>query len=414
MQYPSKERVSSVEVILNVLSAKKLDEQISQIASEGIRKNQVYNLCYGVARRYHQLGEYINSKAKKKVGKKTFVILQLGLFELAYNNSSKPYAVISEALKLMDHFEESNAKPFVNAVLSNFTRNFSEEKNKLEQFPLYPGYITQEARAVFGKDADNVLKGFLEPSPFFILVNENRTSVNELYKKLTENKIEANIVEYSGVKTISTFDREIFRSKEFESGSFIIQDLSSQYAVSRLEPFEGMSMLDLCSAPGGKAIKAAIMAKDKASIKAVDRSAARLLRMHENINRLSMKSIEVLNSSASEIGVDKASYDRVFVDPPCSALGVLRRNPDIIMRESSNNWEKLPEIQMDILSTGLNALKKGGLLVYSVCTFRRAETSDVINRVLSVNHDINKKFECLTLPNSVNMDGLYIAVLERK
>lgn len=418
MQYPSKERVLSAEIILNVLSSKKLDEQISQVAGEGIRKNQVYNLCYGAVRHYHQIGSYISKKARKKAGKKTgkktTVILTLALFELAYNDSSKPYAVISEALKLMDHFGQGNAKPFVNAVLSNFIRNLEVEKAVLEAEPLYPEFINAEAKAVFGANTQEVFKGFVQAAPFFMLVNENKISIEELNSKMSSNGIETVIVDHDGVKAISTFDRAIFKTEEFSGGCFIIQDLSSQFAVSKLEPFEGMRMLDLCSAPGGKAIKAAIMAKDKAKIKAVDRSPSRLLRMHENINRLAIKSIEVVSAQAQEAGLEENAFDRVFVDPPCSALGVLRRNPDITMREGSLNWEKLPQVQMEILGSGLRSLKPGGLLVYSVCTFRKAETSDVIKRALELNGNVTLKFECLTLPNSVNMDGLYIAVLEKK
>ena len=414
MQYPSKERIACVEILLAVLSGKKLDRLIESLPAEGIRKNQIYNLCYGVARHHHPLTKYIESKARKAIGKRTAVILELSLFELSYNTSSKPYAVVSEALKLMDHFKELSAKPFVNAVLGNFTRNVEQEKALIAKLPLYTADITKEAELVFGKKAQEVLSRFMTPSPFFILINEQKVTLTELKNIFTQKGIIVEEVDYSGVKALSTFDSGIFKTKEFETGFFIIQDLSSQFAVTKLEPFKGMNMLDVCSAPGGKAIRAAILSKDDAKITAIDKSSARLLRMHENINRLGLNSIEVLNQDLDSFGAASDHYDRVFIDPPCSALGVLARNPDIAMREGKDHWKVLPTIQSNILLKGFDSLKKGGKLVYSVCTFRKAETSDVISKALTERANMNKTFECLTVPNNVNMDGLYIAVLEKR
>ncbi len=413
-QHPSKERIASVEILLAVLSGKKLDKLIDSFPAEGVRKNQIYNLCYGTARRHHVLKKYIESKAKKVVGKKTLIIMELSLFELTCNTSAKPYAVVSEALKLMDHFNESSAKPFVNAVLSNFTRNVEAEKKQMDAIPLYPEQIMQDAEAVFGKKTQSILNNFINPSPFFILVNEQKTTLSELSNFFLEKGFDIKEAEYSGLKAISTFDKNIFKTIEFEQGFFIIQDLSSQFAVTKLDCFKGMNMLDVCSAPGGKAIRATILSKDEANITALDKSSARLLRMHENINRLGLKSIEILNQDFESFELPSNGYDRVLVDPPCSALGVLSRNPDIAMRETNENWKSLPKIQTDILLKGLDALKVGGKLVYSVCTFRKAESTEVVSRAIKEKINIDKTFECLTIPNSVNMDGLYVAVLEKK
>ncbi|HOW16847.1 MAG TPA: hypothetical protein PK443_03960, partial [bacterium] len=114
------------------------------------------------------------------------------------------------------------------------------------------------------------------------------------------------------------------------------------------------------------------------------------------------------------LNIEAETYDRVLVDPPCSALGVLARNPDIAIREDLSNWEKLPQLQKSVLVKGLKALKKGGHLLYSVCTFRKEETVDVVSSAIQEIGALDKKMECLTMPNDVNMDGLYIAILEKK
>ncbi len=414
MLYPSKERIISFNILQAVNSGKKLDEQISLLASHETRKNQIFNLCYGVIRHNNKLEFYIRSKAKKAVSKRTNIILKLSLYELAYNNSSKPYAVVSEALKLMDYLKEAGAKPFVNAILSGFLRSAEKEKKILDSYPWFPEHINAEIKKVFLDDSRQVIDNLSSIKPFFLLVNETKISINELHKRLIEEGIEAEPIEYKGVNSIRTFDRKIFNSKEFEQGYFIVQDLSSQYAVHLLNVNKEMEILDLCSAPGGKAIKTAILCNDKAKITAVDRSPARSLRLHENINRLGINSISIINEDVTTLEIEAGTYDRVLVDPPCSALGVLARNPDIAIREDLSNWEKLPQLQKSILVKGLTALKKGGHLLYSVCTFRKEETIEVISSAIQEIGALDKKMECLTIPNDVNMDGLYIAILEKK
>ncbi|HOW16288.1 MAG TPA: transcription antitermination factor NusB, partial [bacterium] len=231
MLYPSKERIISFNILQAVSSGKKLDEQISLLASHETRKNQIFNLCYGVVRYNNKLELYIRSKAKKAVSKRTNIILKLSLYELAYNNSSKPYAVISEALKLMDYLKETGAKPFVNAILSGFLRGAEKEKKILDSYPWFPEHINIEIKKVFLDNSKQVIDNLNSIKPFFLLVNENKISIKELHERLIAEGIEVEIIEYKGVNSIKTFDRKIFNSKEFEQGYFVIQDLSSQCAV---------------------------------------------------------------------------------------------------------------------------------------------------------------------------------------
>ncbi|MEI6080157.1 MAG: RsmB/NOP family class I SAM-dependent RNA methyltransferase [bacterium] len=408
---PSKERQLAVEILFAAFGGKKLDRAFEDTAAifendTKTRLNQVYNIVYGVARRHHALTAYIDSKIRDKMPVKAGLILEIALYELAFNSSSKAYAVISDALKLADLLQFTKYKPVINAVLGRFADDIEKGVQLIVAQKQLPDYIYEEVKKTFGNNAKKVTRSFLNPSPFFLSINTLLIDAETLVSRFMEQGIEIEKVEFNGFIGFKTSDNKIFKTPEFEKGFFMIQDLSSQIAVQLLEPFEGMKMLDICTAPGGKAISAAIRANDKADITAIDLSASRLLRVHENIKRMNIKSIKVITADFMEQEFQTESFDRIFLDPPCSALGVMGRNPDVTWKKSPEAIKDLSSLQVRMLEKALSLLKKDGKLIYSVCTFTQSETTAVIAQAASKT--------LYTLPNEVGMDGLFIAVLEKK
>jgi 16S rRNA (cytosine967-C5)-methyltransferase len=428
--FPSKERQLAVDILYAAFGGRKLDRSFEDTVAvfekdTKTRINQVYNLVYGVARRHHALNAYIDTKVKKeKLPIKAGLILEIGLYELAFNTSSKSYAVISDALKLADFLQLPKFKPVINAVLRRFADDLDAGVKSILSQKQLPAYIFDEIKNTFGDDATKVMQNLLEPSPMFLTVNTLLTDTKKLILSLAEQGIVAVDGKFETKSSagagaagspgvagsfdyIKTTDSKIFKTPEFEKGMFMVQDLSSQIAVTLLKPFEGMNMLDVCTAPGGKAIYSAILAKDNAKIKAVDISSSRLFRVHENIKRMNVKSIEVLAADFMEHNFGEERFDRIFLDPPCSALGVISRNPDVTWKKSGQAIKDLAVIQTGMLSKAMGLLKPGGRLVYSVCTFTQLETTDVIKKIAKASETI------LTIPNDVGMDGLFVAVLEK-
>ncbi len=418
--FPSKERQLALDILYSSLKGKKIDIAFEEISSifvndPKVRLNQVYNLVYGVARRHFAISAYIDTKIKNPLPEKANLIIEIAIYELAYNKSSKNYAVISDALKLADFLKLTRFKPVINAVIRRFDDDIENGIKLILSQKQVPEHIFKEINKTFKEESLRVMDNFLGTSPLFLSVNTILTNKEDLYAKFKEVGIDSEIINSHGCSAIKTSDSRIFGTKEFQEGFFIIQDLSSQIAVKLLKPYSGMKMLDVCSAPGGKAISAAIQAQDNADITAIDISTSRLFKVHENINRMNIKSINVLIADFMEKEFESEIFDRIFIDPPCSSLGVMGRHPDVLWKKTEKTIKDLSVIQLKLLLRSMELLKKGGRLVYSVCTFTQAETADVINQALSINKGFQKAEEFIyTIPNELGMDGLFISVLEKK
>jgi len=397
----------------SIFENRKLDQTLLKHKNSDVRFNQVYNLTMGVARAHYQLDAYLKSKAKGFLDPKALLILEIATYELFFNTSAKPYAVISEALKLAEAKKLFKFKKVIHGILSVVAKESTEGPLLLAKYPSFPRWMMEEIVKVFPDQISEVVEQLTAPAPFFLSVNTLKISPLELDKKLLEQDIKVENVESNGVNTLVTFDKKILNTAEFIDGLFTIQDISSQIAVKMLAPFKGMSMLDLCSAPGGKAIAAAIMAYDDCKIVSVDKSSARLLRSHENINRMKLKSINIVNSDVLELDEKTQSFDLVMLDPPCSALGVSARNPDAVWNKDGEVIKQLAALQLQLLLKAMEYTKKGGRLMYSVCTFTEAETVTVVHAALMQNKNYKKASDfVLTMPSS-GMDGMFIAILER-
>lgn len=398
----------------SIFEGRKLDQTLLKHKNSDVRFNQVYNLTMGVARAHYQLEAYLRSKARGSLDPKALLILEIATYELFFNTSAKDYAVISEALKLAEAKKLFKFKKVIHGILSAVSKESVDGPKTLSKYPPFPNWMMEEISKVFPNQTLQVLDQLTAPAPFFLSVNTLKISPAELDKKLLAQDIKVENVSSNGVNTLVTFDKKILNTPEFLEGLFTIQDISSQIAVKMLAPFKGMSMLDLCSAPGGKAITAAIMADDDCTIISVDKSAARLLRSHENINRMKLKSISVVNSDVLELNEKPQSFDLVMLDPPCSALGVSARNPDTVWTKDKKVLKELGALQLQLLLKAMEFTKKGGRLMYSVCTFTELETIAVINAALEKNKDYQKASDfVITMPAS-GMDGMFIAILERK
>jgi len=172
------------------------------------------------------------------------------------------------------------------------------------------------------------------------------------------------------------------RSKQFDQGHFLVQDGASMLPPHLLEPQPGERVLDLCAAPGGKATHVAQLTQGHATVVAMDVQPGRLHRVSENAERLATTRVALLAGDGANAPL-RPDFDRVLVDAPCSGLGTLRRHPDLKWRAAREDRERLTRCQSALLRSGVGVCKNGGVVVYSVCTFTRAETTNVVATVLN-------------------------------
>jgi 16S rRNA (cytosine967-C5)-methyltransferase len=172
-----------------------------------------------------------------------------------------------------------------------------------------------------------------------------------------------------------------------------------------------MRVLDTCAAPGGKSFAAAIAMEDRGQVDARDISDAKLNLVMDGADRLGLRCISCQAGDARDI--TGGDYDVVIADVPCSGLGVIRKKPDIRYREK-RELDQLPELQQELLESIAGAVKPGGRLLYSTCTWRQRENGAVVDSFLQSHPQFEKTLERTFWPDLDGTDGFYICRMERK
>jgi 16S rRNA (cytosine967-C5)-methyltransferase len=225
--------------------------------------------------------------------------------------------------------------------------------------------------------------------------------------------------------------RDVHDLPGFAEGLVSVQDLGAQCVAFPLGLAAGQRVLDACAAPGGKTALIAEREPQLADVVAVDIDPQRLARVRENLSRGNLSAL-LVSGDAGEPAPwwDGVPFDRILLDAPCSALGVIRRHPDIRLRKSPSDIDKLPQVQGRLLASAWTMLRPGGRLVYATCTMTRSENRDVIGAFLRSTPDAVSlpaedwegwpqlgeadEFGRQILPGEAGADGFYYAALTKQ
>ena len=356
-------------------------------------------------------------------------VLRLGLCQIIDMRSVPDFAAVNESVKLARHGGE---RSFINAILRAVAREKNNlpypkrEKNNLRYLSVYYSvpYSTVKffASAVGEDECESLLSAFRADGGFGITVNETKISRDELLEKLSELGGERSRYTANGI----TFKRSIPPKNlpGFASGEFFVQDEASRIAAAALDAKEGQTVIDVCSAPGGKALAAAIRVKNSGKVYAFDIHSSKLSLIEDSARRLGLSNIEVRERDATAPDSELfAAADRVICDVPCSGLGVFAKKPDLRYKDLSS-LASLPPLQYEILTASAKYLKAGGVLVYSTCTLNPEENAQITDR-FTIEHpeftyepfsvgDISADGGKITLlPHKHGTDGFYIAKLRK-
>ena len=372
------------------------------------------NLVYGVISRHFTL-EYVISQYSsiklKKLARYVKIILELGFYQLIYLDKVPESAAVNECVKLSKRYCKKGSDRFINGVLRAFLKNgcvipddnlavkysFSQEMAKmfLEQF----GY----------EFAQQLMQALNTPPDIMLRPNNLKTDADKLSELLTSDGIENTVTDY-GMVISDGFD--VASNRLYKEGYFTPQDRGAYTASMVLAPKEGETIIDMCSAPGGKATHIAELIKDNGNILAFDIHEHKVSLIDNSAKRLGLKSIN------AQVG-DSAVYnrelngiaDRVLCDVPCSGWGIIRRKPDIKL--SHTDLCELYDIQKKILDNGAKYVKIGGCIVYSTCTVNKKENEEIISEFLSKNKNFEKTYEKTFYPNIDGCDGFYVCRLNK-
>ena len=386
-----------------------LDSALNKSKLQGKDKAFSTALFYGVLERRITL-EYLISRLTdgKKIDDDVKVALMMGLYQIIYMNSVPDSAAVNESVNLI---KNKGAKGFVNGVLRQYLRNGDMLKDA-EDWLLYscPRWLYDKWVKEYGIDtARQIAENSLGGTPTVCRVNTVKTTEDELIEILKNEGVTAT---KSGVKDALVLENiAVGESVAYKNGLFHIEDISAQNACFVLEPQENETIFDLCAAPGGKTFTIAELMNNKGKILAFDLHEKRAGLIKSGAQRLGLTIIDAKAGNATVFNEEIGMADRVLCDVPCSGLGIIRRKPEIKYKNEAD-FERLPQIQFDILTNGARYVKNKGTLVYSTCTLSKAENEEVVERFLKENSDFTLTFMETTFPEALR-DGFFTAKLER-
>lgn len=371
-------------------------------------------LIYGVLDRKITLDYVISSFIKtslKKLSPFTLNTLRVALYQIMFMDKVPESAAVNEAVKLIKKSKESRNAGFVNAVLRNILRADSllptgdSIKDLSIRFSC-PCEIIESFINDYGKETALMLLGeALKPAPLTVRVNTLKTDVDTFIAEMDdayEAKPFGAVVINKGI--------DINKNSLYRYGHFYVQDTASQTAVSVLAPKPDDRVLDMCSAPGGKSFAMALLMENKGEIISCDIYDHKCELIKKSANRMGLDIIKPTVQDATVFNADFGAFDCVLCDVPCSGLGIIRRKPDIKYKAFSE-FDGLIPIQTAILNNSKNYVKKGGRLLYSTCTLRKAENEQIINAFLADNSDFKLEYCHTFMPHTDGTDGFFCALL---
>lgn len=389
-------------------------------------KRFIKRLTEGCIERKIELDYYLNQYSTVPVNKMKPLIrclMRMGVYQMVYMDKIPDAAACNEAVKLAVKRKFVNLKGFVNGVLRKIARDkenlpLPQEKNTVEYLSVkysMPEWIVEMWTCEYGKkDTEVLLKALAGIHPVSVrfstgLSSEQREVYVASWKAQGVIAKQSDIVPY--VYTLEVVDG-ISGLKGFEEGVFTVQDISSVLCVEAAGLKAADVVMDICAAPGGKTMLAA---EKCGKVLARDLSEKKVDLIVENIERMGLQDKVVAQTwDATVADETKAEYaDVVFMDVPCSGLGVMGKKRDIKYHVTPETLESLVELQKQIVESSWQYVKKGGVLMYSTCTIHKEENQDM-SRFICENYPFELEEEKQILPGFTEADGFYYARLRRK
>ncbi|VAW68860.1 16S rRNA (cytosine(967)-C(5))-methyltransferase [hydrothermal vent metagenome] len=393
-------------------------------------------LSFGVLRFYQQLQALLKPLMKKPLKAKDLDIqltMLIGLFQLMHTRVPD-YAVVDAAVKQVRKSRKKWAANMVNAVLRNFIRQQQALVDGLktdEAKFAHPQWIIDRLKQDWPQNWAALLEANLSPAPMTLRINLQRSNVAD-YLNALQNECELTAEQLVNIPAalILSEARDVRQLPGFSQGWFSVQDAGAQLAAQILQPAAGDIILDACAAPGGKTAHLYELQPD-IKLTALDVSEQRLQRVEENGQRLGFKP-QLIAADAADVDSwwDGKAFDKILLDVPCSASGVIRRHPDIKQLRRADDIQALVELQREILLKSWPLLKPGGRLLYATCSLFKAENQQQIEWFLENTQDaelieipagglpqthIETSGAGVQLfPSSFSHDGFYYALLGKK
>lgn len=386
-------------------------------------------LCFGVCRHYYRLqalADCLVNKRPKQID--VWLCLLMGLYQLHYLRIPD-YAVVKETVGLLAPIKKPWAKGLVNAVLRSYCREQEALLARLAENMSFiyghPEWLIKRIQHAWPDNWQAILKANDTHPPMSLRTNGSRIPATDYVTRLTEEGIEAQLHQYSPCGITLTTPCDVHELPGFSAGDVSVQDGAAQLATSLLDLKPGHRVLDACCAPGGKTCHILETQSDLSACIALDIEESRLTRVHENLKRLNLHATLVQGDGLQpSTWWDGIPFDRILLDAPCSATGVIRRHPDIKLLRTVDEISVVAQLQHDLLRALWPLLSPGGIMVYATCSIMPEENELQIAKFIAQQSDCQylateKPWGHSTghgwqiLPGENNMDGFFYSVLQK-
>ena len=382
---------------------------------------------YGVLRSYYSLEARLADVLERPLRHKDAdieALLLIGLYQLLYMRIP-PHAAVSATVEAARELNKSWACALVNGVLRRALRDMQNDSTPTSECATFehPQWLIDRVRSDWPQDWQSILRQGNAQAPLSLRINQTRTSVEDYAALLAARGYTGERMLHAPAGITLRDSASIQTLPHFDAGFVSVQDEAAQLAAMLVAPAPGERILDACAAPGGKATHMLELAGGALDLVAVDRAAERMARVAQNLARLGLACCTVIGDVAARDGWwDGRQFDKIMLDAPCSALGVMRRHPDIRLRRQAQDIAAMTREQQRLLQGIWPLLRVGGKLLYATCSILPAENDEVVRSLLSTQADARvvelqaqwgrpMRHGRQILPGENDMDGFYYAQL---
>ncbi|AWK83103.1 16S rRNA (cytosine(967)-C(5))-methyltransferase RsmB [Photobacterium damselae] len=421
-------RAAAAQVIYQVVDQGQSLSTALPAAQQQIKERDqalLQEICYGVLRwlpRLESITQKLMDKPLKGKQRVFHHLILVGLYQLGYMRIPA-HAAVAETVNATKNLKKPQLRGLVNAILRNYQRQQQELDAQAVSHDAgkygHPSWLLKLLKQAYPNDVDAICAANNTKAPMWLRVNRQHHNRDEYRKLLDAEGIATELHPQAGdaLRLLSPCD--VYKLPGFEQGWVSVQDAAAQLAIEYLQPQAGELILDCCAAPGGKTAHI-LEHVPSAQVVAIDCDEHRLARVHDNLQRLNLQA-KVLCADARypEKWWDGDKFDRILLDAPCSATGVIRRHPDIKWLRRGEDIAALAQLQAEIFDAMWLQLKSSGTLVYATCSITPQENRDQVSAFLARTADATLVGSEATnpgrqiLPGEENMDGFYYAVLQK-
>lgn len=378
-------RLAATRALAAVLAGRaslgsRLPEQLAKVDPRDRALAQ--DLAFGTARwqpRLSLLAEKLMDKPFKAGDRDLEALLLIGLYQL-FHTRIPAHAAIGETVGCVDKLKKSSAKGLLNAVLRRAQREYDSLLPALEHDPAarlaHPRWLQKALKARWPEHWEAIARANNLHPPLILRVNRRQGSRDAYLAELAAADIDAVPCAFSadGIRLLQPQD--VTALPGFAAGRLSVQDEAAQLAAELLELAPGQRVLDACAAPGGKTCHLLESEPGLAEVVALDADAGRLQRVEQNLARLGLTARTLAaDGRAVADWWDGTPFQRILLDAPCSATGVIRRHPDIKLTRQASDIAPLVQLQGELLDALWPTLEVGGILVYATCSVLPEENS---------------------------------------